>query len=355
MVLTVLAAVRVLAPRVRGVLVPRVPRAPRVPVVVAAARGLGILAVAAAAGCAPGPVSVAMPSPVPRPQPTALRIQVRDGSRLVVRDVPLEEYVAATALSEVSPDAGNVSVAERVFEVQAIIARTYALSNRGRHAKDGFDLCSTTHCQLYEPARLTTSRWAATVRDAVSRTVGEVLWFQAAPARALFHADCGGHTSNAADVWGGAAPVYLAGANDAGPAASAHVDWTFDATPTALRGALDADPRTAVGARLDRIEVSGRDAAGRAELITLRGTRTFVVRGEVFREVVTRALGVKSIRSTLFTVKRTRDGFVFAGRGYGHGVGLCQAGAIARLRAGASVDAVLAHYFPGTTLRIANR
>jgi stage II sporulation protein D len=93
----------------------------------------------------------------------------------------------------------------------------------------------------------------------------------------------------------------------------------------------------------------------------LRGTRTFVVRGEVFRDAVTRALGVTSLRSTLFTVKKTRaasakatapeEGFVFSGKGFGHGVGLCQSGAIARIRAGARVDDVLAHYFPGTTLR----
>jgi stage II sporulation protein D len=117
-----------------------------------------------------------------------------------------------------------------------------------------------------------------------------------------------------------------------------------------VRRALNADPRTAVGARLDRIEIAGRDSAGRAEMITLRGSRTFVVRGEIFREAMSRALGVKSIRSTLFSVRKSRDRFVFAGRGYGHGVGLCQAGALSRLRAGASVTSVLAHYFPGTTV-----
>jgi stage II sporulation protein D len=54
----------------------------------------------------------------------------------------------------------------------------------------------------------------------------------------------------------------------------------------------------------------------------------------------------------MFNVRKTRDGFVFSGKGYGHGVGLCQAGAIARLRSGASVTSVLAHYFPGTTLAV---
>lgn len=129
------------------------------------------------------------------------------------------------------------------------------------------------------------------------------------------------------------------------------MEWTFDARAAALLSALDADTRTNLGAALDQIEVSGRDTAGRAELITLRGSRTFVVRGEVFRDVVTRSLGVKSLRSTLFSVKRSGEHFVFSGRGYGHGVGLCQAGAAARIRAGSSPRDVLLHYFPGTSLR----
>jgi stage II sporulation protein D len=188
------------------------------------------------------------------------------------------------------------------------------------------------------------------VRTASGRTAGELLWFGGAPAHTVFHADCGGHTSDASAVWGGPAPAYLVGEKDDGPAGSAHADWTFETTAAALLRALDADPRTAVGQRLDRIEVAGRDGAGRAELVTLRGARAFVVRGEVFRDAVTRALGAASIRSTLFTVRKTRQGFTFSGKGYGHGVGLCQAGAIARIKAGASVEAVLAHYFPGTTV-----
>jgi stage II sporulation protein D len=247
-----------------------------------------------------------------------------------------------------------------MFELQSVIGRSYAATNRGRHATDGFDLCSSTHCQLYEPARLRTSRWAAIARAAAQRTSGEVLWFAGGPARVLFHADCGGHTSSAAAVWGGVAPAYLSGASDEGPACGAHTAWTFETRAAAIAKALNADPRTAVGARLDRIEIAGRDASGRAEKILLRGTRTFVIRGEVFREVVTRALGAKSLRSTRFTLKQPSsasaearspmDVIVFSGTGFGHGVGLCQAGALARLTAGASPEEVLEHYFPGTSL-----
>ena len=301
--------------------------------------------------CAPEPVRITIPSStaVPSPRiPSTIRVQVHESGALVVREIPLEQYVETTILSEVHPDPTDEPVAQRLFEVQAILARTYAVTNAGRHAKDGFDLCSTTHCQLYEPARLKTSRWVQAAHEAVRRTAGKLLWFGNQPARAVFHADCGGHTSDAAAVWCGTGVPYLVGAPDTCPD---HMEWTFDARAAALLSALNADPRTNVGVALDQVEVSGRDTAGRAELITLRGTRTFVVRGEVFRDVVTRSLGAKSLRSTLFSVKRTGEHFLFSGRGYGHGVGLCQAGAAARIRAGASPADVLLHYFPGTSLR----
>lgn len=304
----------------------------------------------AAGACVPGPGHVTLPGSVTRGTPSTLRVQVREGTAVVVRDVPVERYVVGAALSEVHPNPGEDALAERVYEVQSVIARSYATANRGRHAKDGFDLCSTTHCQVYEPARLKTSRWAPVALAAARRTEGEVLWFADAPVRAVFHADCGGHTSNAAAVWGGVAPAYLAARRDAIEAPSAHASWTYDVSADALRAALNADPRTAVGVKLDRVEVAGRDAAGRAEQIVLRGTQTFVVRGEVFRDVLTRRLGARTLRSTLFSVTKSRTGFSFAGKGFGHGVGLCQAGAIARLRAGESPEQVLAFYFPGTSL-----
>ncbi len=185
------------------------------------------------------------------PLPATVRVQVHEGTALVVRDVPLEQYVETSILSELHPDPSDEPIAERIYEVQAILARTYVAANAGRHAKDGFDLCSTTHCQLYEPARLKTSRWAAVAHEATRRTAGVLLWYGDQPARAVFHADCGGHTSDAASVWGGAPVPYLVGVPDA--CATDHTAWTFETPTAALRAALDADTRTAVGPTLDRV------------------------------------------------------------------------------------------------------
>ena len=93
-----------------------------------------------------------------------------------------------------------------------------------------------------------------------------------------------------------------------------------------------------------------RDRGGRAVLVALRGTRESRVRGEDLRAVLGRVFGPKSIQSTSFAIERDGSRFVFSGRGYGHGVGLCQAGALARLKAGARPEQVLARYYPGTRL-----
>src|SRR4051812_50099322 len=90
-------------------------------------------AVVLVAGCAGRPVT-----PRARLQEVTIRVEAIEHGVAVVRDVPLEEYVAASALSEFAPAAGEPSAVEAMFEGQAIIARTYAISPRGRHASAGF-------------------------------------------------------------------------------------------------------------------------------------------------------------------------------------------------------------------------
>jgi stage II sporulation protein D len=272
---------------------------------------------------------------------TTVRVLSRDR----VRRVPLEAYVQTVILSELAPAASDESIVEHMFEAQAIVTRTYALTPR--HSAAGYDVCSTTHCQLYDPGRETASRWRAAAEEAVRRTTGMILWFEERPARVVYHADCGGRTSAAHDVWEGRDLPYLDSVVDDDAGAS-HAPWQFTAETASLRRALNADDRTRVGAFLNRIDVVRRDPAGRAQLIALDGERSPMVRGEEFRTVLSRALGPRSLRSTWFEVVRTPRGFDFSGRGFGHGVGLCQAGAFARIAAGAAPAEVLRHYFPGT-------
>jgi stage II sporulation protein D len=310
------------------------------------------------AACVSTPVAPVTPAAADARLPRHVRVQFIEQGLTVVRDVPLEDYVQASAISEFAPAAGEVETVERMLEVQTIISRTYAVSHLARHAREGFDLCSTTHCQLFEPRRLETSRWAAAAAEAVRHTAGRILTFDDQPIQALFHADCGGHTSTPAAVWGGTDRPYLVARSDDGVASGAHVQWQYQVSVDALTAALDADMRTRVNGALDTIDIVRRDDAGRAERIALQGRvrkasgtgAGTIVRGDELRQVLTRAFGPRAIRSTRFDVRRTGAMFTFSGSGYGHGVGLCQTGALARLRAGAQPADVLRYYYPGAVL-----
>jgi stage II sporulation protein D len=303
------------------------------------------MSLVAAVGCASRPPVA--PSPA---APETLKVQVAERGVPTVRTVAMDDYVAVAALSEFAPAAGAPTAVQTMFELQAIVARTYAISQLGRHHTDGFDLCDSTHCQIYEPERLNTSRWAAIAREASARTSGSVLAFDGAPADAVFHADCGGWTVAAADVWGGVGLPYLRAQPDDGDAERAHARWQYAVDAEAMRRALEGDPRTRGAGRITSIGVTSRDASGRADRILLHGSADVTVRGIWLREVLAGAFGARSIRSTLFDVTKEGRQFVFSGRGFGHGVGLCQVGAFARLAAGEPVDAVLRHYYPGTAI-----
>jgi len=303
---------------------------------------LTVWGITSVAACMTTPKSPAAP-PLRVPD----EIRVRAAGHVVT--VPIEEYVLGSALAEVSPlDETDATVA-RVFEVQAVLARTYAAGHLGRHASEGFDLCDGTHCQLYQPDRLRTSRFAAAARAAVGRTAHEVLAFADRPVEALFHADCGGSTSAALDVWGGRSVPYLLASPDDVPTV-AHRAWNLTVTAAQLRDALARDDRSRVGRNLDDVQVATRDAGGRAATVSVRGEVPHTLRGEEFRAILNGTLGSHGLMSTRFDITRAAGGYRFSGTGFGHGVGLCQVGAAARARRGDSLASILGAYFPGAHL-----
>ncbi|HEX5070733.1 MAG TPA: SpoIID/LytB domain-containing protein [Vicinamibacterales bacterium] len=311
------------------------------------ARSAGVVAIALLAASACAPSKGGFPGPLAATYRVPDRVNVRVAGK--VTSVPLDEYVLGAVLAEVTPlDETDLTVA-RIFEAQSIVARTYAVSQIGRHRQDGFDLCDTTHCQLYQPARIASSRFSAAARAAVTRTSGRVLLYGGRIVEALFHADCGGATTSADAVWGGPPLPYLRSVIDALPPET-HRPWQVAISVEQLRQALDADPRTDVGRTLATIDVVSRDESGRAAELTVRGAHTYTVRGDVLRSVINQKLGDKAVQSTRFSVTKSAGMFTFKGTGYGHGVGMCQRGAMARARQGQPVDQILRTYYPGAAI-----
>ena len=300
-----------------------------------------VIALGIVAGC----VNPRTPRPETFAAPEVIRVRT-DGR---IADIPIEDYVLGSALSELTPIGADPAAVARIFEVQTVLARTYAVAHLGRHQKEGFDLCDGTHCQLYQPGRIKTSRFAESARRAVERTRGVVLMFSRLPAEALYHSDCGGHTAAADAVWGGAHVPYLTGAPDHVPSLT-HRSWTFDAPVEKVRAVLNLDPRSTVGRRLDRMAVTTRDDSGRVQEVQVRGEKTRTLRGEDLRAILNSEFGFRAIMSTRLSIERRGQTYRFTGTGFGHGVGLCQTGAAARAARGEAVADILSAYYPGTAL-----
>ena len=267
-----------------------------------------------------------------------------------VTAMSLEDYVHGAVHTEVSLGGLPPDAAARMAAVQAILARTYAVANRGRHAADGFDLCTTTHCQVFHMSPADDSGVERLVAEAVERTAGLVVVHEGHVVNAFFHADCGGATSSAETVWGGPAPPYLQGVHDPYCVTRQTQPWSVRLEEAEAHEALNRHPSTHVGDALHAIEVTERDAAGRATRVRIAGERTASVRGEVFRNVLTRSFGASAVRSTMLEIRNAGDAYVLSGTGFGHGVGVCQIGAMAQARAGHDPADILAHYYPDTSV-----
>ncbi|MBM3724908.1 MAG: hypothetical protein FJW40_05750 [Acidobacteria bacterium] len=234
----------------------------------------------------------------------------------VVR-MPAEELTVAALAGEHGAFQRDASL-----RAMAVAIRTFARAHSGRHAREGFDFCNTTHCQVLRPQRITSRH-----RRAALATAHEILWWRGKPALAYYHRHCGGMTESAAKVWPGTVAPYLAEKADSYCGREA---WSAE-----LPG------RT--------VEVVERSPGGHVRWMLDDGQR---MTGDAFRYLIGRESGLNLIRSTRFTMRTEPGRLIFEGNGSGHGVGLCQVGAEKRARAGHDYRTILAAYFPGTTLGV---
>lgn len=261
----------------------------------------------------------------------------------------LEDYVFGVLAAE-----GSVETEPEALKALAVAARTYATKNAGRHEGRGADLCDTTHCQRYVAVADESSRpeFYELARRAVGETAGEVLRDATGRvAESYFSASCGGATADIGKLWGERRPApHLRGSRDELCGVDARDAWTDLISSADLLRALRADARSDVGARLDAVRVARRDTTGRAELVALEGERRRLLRGWDFKIIVGRTLGWNLLKSSRFEVGRAGTSYVFRGRGFGHGLGLCQAGAHTLAARGATYRQILGRYLPGTSL-----
>ncbi len=285
------------------------------------------------------------------------------GRLTAVNRVGMEAYLLGVVPHEIGRVGLDLLEASKA---QAVAARTYAIAYLGRRAEFGFDVFATVDDQVYGGAQ----GEHEPVSRAVRETAGEILIFDGSPIEAYYHSTCSGRTVAIEEVWPGEVPrPYLVSVEDVNPATGEAFDvtssryrWTVRWPADSLREIFnrtlaDSLPAgvTDVGEIQDIriLERTTSDRIARMRITTANGT--FDVGRDRVRWIFLTPQG-PILNSARFDVTLARDGaggiteVVAEGMGWGHGIGMCQVGAMGRARAGQDYQRILQTYYPSTTL-----
>ncbi len=266
----------------------------------------------------------------------SLVVSVDEGRLRTINHIDLEDYLSGVVGSEIPALSARESL-----KAQAVAARTYTLWRMAQNSRRAYDLTDDTYSQVYAGALDISER----VLAAVHATRGEVLSFEGKFLPSYYHSTCGGHTSDQRVGFGSGREIDpLRGVTCGYCTSSRYYSWT------ASLSRADVDQKLAKeGGRVQAIRPLERDDLGRwwkVEIETEKGRREISANG------LRMALGPNQIRGTLIEGLRLEgDQWVIRGRGWGHGVGLCQVGAMTLGREGWSYRQILEHYYPGASLR----
>jgi stage II sporulation protein D len=252
-------------------------------------------------------------------------------SLIATNRLPIETYLLGIVGSEMSPSWPLESL-----KAQAVAARTYALQRRMmmRAANRSYDLESTVLSQVYQGA----DRIRPSVVTAVAATRGEVIAFHHRLTEALFHSTCGGRTVSARDAFGSSVP-YLTAQSCGFCADSNHYRWKLKLGLDKLSKQLAS--AGLIRGKIDRLETT------RSGLEVWQGK----TRRRLSAKKVRAALGYMVVLSDRFSAKTQGKEVAFEGKGFGHGVGMCQWGARGRADRGLDYRQILQHYYAGAEVK----
>jgi stage II sporulation protein D len=289
-----------------------------------------------------------------------LVISATDSGLLVVNRLPMDDYLRGVVPLEI----GNRTAAEfAAVQAQAVAARTYAY----KHLNDSrsFDMYSTVQDQVYGGVDAEKPQ----ADSAIITTADVVVLYAGQPISTPYSSTCGGSTAAVSEVWYTQPDEpYLRPVSDRIPGSdhyycdpSPRFSWTQSFDATGLRAVMEKylaaytnAPKTGVG-RITDIRETGKTPSGRVAALEVQtDSGTYRLRGNDIRFVLRDPKGA-ILNSTYFNFTREQNGGEVTalnvnGRGYGHGIGMCQWGAIGRARAGQNYRTILETYYRGTTI-----
>jgi stage II sporulation protein D len=299
------------------------------------------------------------------------RLRVRDKSyRGLIKALPdgevvqiidiiyLEDYLCGVVPPEIGPRSENEMEA---VKAQAVAARTYAISHLQQYPGQPYDMRSSIMDQVYGGMAVENRM----VNQAIAETAGMAIMYESDFVQAYYHSTCGGLTDDVEKVWDRAELPYLKSVADSGACSwSKYYTWTEEFTEKQLRGRLEQYLSSDRGrdlrlAPITDIKILGKTPGGRvARMMVRTDDDVYRFSKDRIRWVVGRTSNPDLILpSDRFDVDLTRrsDGYIshvtFRGRGYGHGVGMCQCGAIGMAREGRTFDQIINHYYTGIEIK----
>lgn len=249
------------------------------------------------------------------------------GTLLMINTCDVEKYIAGVVRAE-----GGTGKNIEYFKSQAVIARTYMYKYMQKHIQDGYNVCDNTHCQAYNGFSSD-----SVLNAAAMETKGQViLGPDSVLIIAAFHSNCGGETSSSEDVWLTSQP-YLKKVTDPYCLNSRNATWEKSFSLNEWLGYLNKSGYTGKADNPAMFAFTQKSRAADYSIegfkIPLRNMRTNL-----------------NLRSTFFSVTSAGDTIILKGRGYGHGVGLCQEGAMVMASDGFNYKQIIDFYYSGVMI-----
>lgn len=267
----------------------------------------------------------------PRKYEDDVELTVSDNAITIVNLVDIDNYLSGVVESE-----GGGGQHIEYYKVQALMSRTYALKYVNKHNKEGFSLCDRVHCQAYHSML----RFTPLIREAVQNTSGSVMLdVNNQLIDSYFHANCGGQTCEPDYVWNNPIP-YLTTFVDTFCIYTKQAKWE--------KRVPKADWENYM---VTQFNYPIKDTLWKEQLYNF-------TQNERKAFYLTPALGIPlrdirqkyGLRSTFFSTRLEGEEVVISGRGFGHGVGLCQEGAMKMARSGYDFRQIARFYFPGARI-----
>jgi stage II sporulation protein D len=275
-----------------------------------------------------------------------VEIRTIGGKIWVINVCSIEEYLKGVVPCEIGKVTSNLI---EVAKAQAVAARTYVYAHLNQHDELGFDLYTDIRDQVYAGVAVEhqVTSWA------IEQTKREIVTFHGQPIDAKYSSTCGGITAHFNDAWAGTAPPYLTSVVCHYCTKSPYYTWSHTMSKKEffihLRQQLDrAGIILSQEERIQDFRFKRNSISERVNNVIIRTTKgEYEIKNYQIRQVFGAGTDLKS---SYFFLQPEGDSITIAGRGYGHGVGMCQFGAIEMARIGKSYQEILRFYYPETKI-----